>query len=93
MKRVYKYPVSLYGRTMVQMPVGSTILSVGVQTVDSKNRPVIWALVDPDEKQVTMRNLYVVMTGEQFEHADSDVFIGSSTTPQGIVFHVFEVTA
>lgn len=91
MQRVYKYPLGLYGRTVVQMPVGATIISVGVQTANGKDHPVIWAIVNPDEKRIEMRSLYVVATGEQFERGERDQFLGTNVTPGGYVFHTFEV--
>lgn len=69
------------------MPKGAKILSVAVQA----EKPVIWAMVDPDQPK-ERRAVYVVNTGGELraEFADRR-FIGTFMFGNGgIVLHVFE---
>lgn len=88
MKTIYKYPVEIQDRSIIDMPVGAEILSV--RTQDGK--PMIWAMVDTDAK-VEPRYIEVFGTGHPI-HVDMGIdrkFIGTFLiNNDGLVFHLFE---
>jgi hypothetical protein len=65
------------------MPEGAEILAVGIQDYT----PVIWALVTPSRPYV-QRTFVGVATGTPVE--DGVTYLGTFTTPDGLVFHLFE---
>jgi len=86
---VLKYavdPPTKTGRAFIDVPDSAEILSVGLQG-DSM---VVWALVRDDE-MTGARRLIVCNTGEQVPGFPEDArFIGTVTTANGIVWHVFD---
>lgn len=42
---IYKYNIDPHGDTIIEMPEGANIISVGLQN----RTPVVWALVNPDQ--------------------------------------------
>lgn len=86
MKTVWKYPVKTTDAFVVMMPEWAEILTVALQF----NEPTIWALVDPDARQVK-RGFRVVGTGHPMPDADELTFVGSYQLAGGqLVFHVFD---
>jgi hypothetical protein len=69
-RRIFKYPIEVESRQMIQMPRGAEILSAGRQGP----LPFLWALVDPSEpfEPRIFRN---VTTGEEFND-ERLVFVG-----------------
>jgi hypothetical protein len=91
---VWKFPIPLpekTGRAFIDVPVSSEFLSVGLQGEDE---PFVWALVDPvaaDEIPPEMRRLVVANTGGNVpEFPVSARFLGTVTTSNGIVWHVWD---
>ncbi len=94
MSRIYKYPLEVESRQLLQIPEGASILSVGTQgelgTKDKPNSqmPVLFALIpNPDAPCVT-RVFRTVTTGEIFNHEGLQ-FIGT-TFVDWYTAHVFE---
>jgi hypothetical protein len=69
-RRVFKYPIQVESRQIIQMPRGAKILSVGRQGP----LPFLWAMVDEDQPHEArvFRNL---TTGEDF-NAERLSFVG-----------------
>lgn len=92
MNRVFKYPLEVEQRQLVQMPIDAKILSVGSQN----ESPVVWALLEVNNDGTPMhptgaRIIRGVTTGEEFIAAGCE-FIGTVTLRDWFVFHVFEQT-
>lgn len=87
MARIFKYPLRVEQREMIQMHEGSTILSLGVEN----EAPVIYALVPNEKKPLEPRFIRVVTTGDEFNPAGVS-FIGSVKLggKPWFVAHVFE---
>lgn len=89
---IFKYPL-VHGVNDVRLPAGARVLSVGAQG----EQVVLWALVSAAEHPARSRTFRVAMTGEVFElpieRPQSNEFVGTCTTQQGFVFHVFELRA
>jgi hypothetical protein len=84
MKRIYKYPVPIDDRFVIQMPLGAFIMTVQMQ----KSEPQIWALVDPD-RSLTNRVFYLYGTG--MEVNPELIYIGTFQMLGGsLVYHLFE---
>jgi len=84
MKRIYKYPVPIDDKFVIQMPSGAFILTVQMQ----KSEPQIWALVDPD-KPLTNKTFYLYGTG--MEVKPDLVYVGTFQMLGGsLVYHLFE---
>ena len=86
MKTVFKYPLGLGGTTILHK--GAEILSMQVQ----HGIPCVWALVDPDEKDVDKKSITVFGTGHPIDdNLILEKFIGTFQLNEGkLVFHVFE---
>jgi hypothetical protein len=86
---IYKYllpPPDETGEFSLQLPRGARVLSVQVQV----EQPVLWALVDLDERMLAPREFYVVYTGRVLPPGDLE-YIGTFQMYGGhIVLHLFE---
>lgn len=90
MRAVHKYivePADRHGeRNQTMIAEGAKLLSVGFQGWQL----MVWALVDPDAKLVR-RKLLVMPTGFRVDRPLSEQhFVGTATTAEGLVFHVFD---
>lgn len=87
MKTIYKYPILIEDEQTVEVPVGSEILSVGVQN----DRMFLWAAVDTAVQGTVGVPILIYATGQEIE-ADLDdlFFIGTVLLYQGtLVYHIF----
>jgi hypothetical protein len=85
--RILKYKVpepNEYGSVCISMPDHSLLLSVGLQN----DQMVLWALVDESTFE-TGKKFIVLNTGSKITSYIGK-FIGTVTTSNGIVWHVFE---
>lgn len=96
-KRVFKYPLPLevdgpaarwQDRFTMDLPVGLEILSVQAQ----HNKPVFWALVNPEETMKEKRKFLILNTGgEMPPDVNYHRFYGTvQLNGGGLVFHLFE---
>lgn len=90
---VWKFPVPMAtktGRAFIDLPVNAEVLSAGMQL----DEMVVWVLVDPitaDEVPTETRRLIVANTGENVPGFPIDArFLGTLTTSNGIVWHVWD---
>jgi hypothetical protein len=90
-KKIWKYPLEVETTNVVLMPKGAEILSVGLQD----NKPVVWALVNPDEEDKEPKVLEMFGTGESIPY-DMGVnrrFLGTLQPIENgyeFAFHLFE---
>lgn len=94
--RVWKFTLtapSITGRVFIDMPAVVEPLSVGMQG----DEMVVWALVDPDaeydrtvEENHGLRRFVVVNTGDEVKVPEGARFLGSVTSRNGIVWHVWD---
>jgi len=87
MTRIFKYPLEVESRQLIQIPEGGKVLHLG----DQNGLPMIWVEVEPDRKHVT-RVFRTVTTGEVFNSEDS-LYIGSHQLGVGdawYVMHLYE---
>lgn len=89
MLTVYKYPCLHSEMFNIEMPVGAKILTVQHQ----KEKPVMWALVNPDEINKTMRSFLWIHTGEPVAlDYDELIYVDTLQSLGGnLIFHLFEV--
>jgi hypothetical protein len=91
MLTVYKYHCLHSDMFNIEMPIGAKVLTVQYQ----KEKPVMWALVNPDEVNKIMRSFLWIYTGEPvaFEF-DELVYVGTIQSLGGnLVYHLFEVVS
>jgi hypothetical protein len=93
MKRVWKFPLerpTALGHSFADMPQNAEPLSVGWQD----GRMFVWALVDsrdaPRRTGTGPHLFFVVNTGDAFRLFDGARFLGTVTTDNGIVWHVWD---
>lgn len=86
MQTIYKYELAIADETMVRLPEGAQVLSVGVGPYT--RLLFMWALVDPDARLVG-RRFRVVGTGNSCPLVSADEFVGTVVAPP-FVWHVFE---
>lgn len=89
----WKFPIPMpteTGRSFIDVSVHSEFLSVGIQN----DAMFVWALVDPisaDEIPPEMRRLIVANTGMDVPGFPVDArFLGTLTTSNGIVWHIWD---
>ena len=93
MGKIFKYEVGFAQNQVIDMPRGATILALQVQY----EKPVIWALVDPDAP-CEPRTFVTVGTGHEMppfedQGGQQRTYIGTYQVNGGrLVFHVFEET-
>jgi len=82
MEKIYKYPLAVQELQLIEIPIGSRVLSAQAQG----DVPTIWAMHSQEEDKVNVE-VRMVATGEEFEVEDwrfiDTVQIGS------FVWHVF----
>ena len=84
-RSIFKYILDAADVQEIQMPIGSTILSVGVQ----RDEICIWALIEPDAVKVS-RRIYICPTGREADGLQRVKFLGTVMLHAGnLVFHVF----
>jgi hypothetical protein len=84
-KTIWKYPLPIEDRTVIDLPLFSKILSVGVQGGEC----FLWVLHDTHEPK-RARTFRMVGTGHQFPPGHF-TFIGTIQIENlGLVFHIFE---
>ncbi len=83
---IYKYEISpSRGFAEYRLPKGARLLSVDEQY----NRMVVYAAVDPLEKEQDVFNFFVFGTGHPFTKPDA-TFLGTVKMLEGkLMFHVF----
>ena len=81
---IWKYTLQEQKETILDIPVGAVILTVQQQ----KEKPVLWALVDPEGPKEP-RKFRLVATGERFD-ARWMTYIGTFTMHGWFVAHLFE---
>lgn len=84
---IWKYPLAV-DASVLEMPMGAKVLSVGVQGAEDA---VLWALVDPEAPKMK-RRVRVYGTGHLVENETGELFEFAGTfqlAALGLVFHVF----
>lgn len=62
---IWKFPLNNHaGIHTVSLPLNAKVLSIQFQ----RRLPTLWALVDPNIKEVERRTFYISMTGETINH-------------------------
>ena len=89
-KKIWKYALDIDTTNVVLMPKGAEVLSVGLQN----NKPVVWALVDPNEEEKDPKVFYMFGTGEgiSLEMNANTRFLGTLQPTEDCIpfaFHVF----
>ena len=88
-KVIWKYEIPMTKYFDIMMPQGSTILTVQTQN----NRPVLWAMVDPNAS-IIAKHFVMFGTGYWFKEGDLDGlwrYIGTFQLDDGVhVEHLFE---
>lgn len=88
MKRIWKFGLSTNVITVLDIPEGYLITSVGL---DPSNKPCIWAIVDPEAPTIKVR-IRIVGTGEPLpEDCGVRNFMGAIIA-KPYVWHIFDTT-
>ena len=85
MKRIYKYPVPVDDKFVLELPLGSMVLTVQMQ----KSEPQIWVLCNPDAIKVK-RYFYVYGTGMEVSEKALNYIGTFQMLAGGLIFHLFE---
>lgn len=81
---IYKYPLEITDRQVIDMPDGAKILTVQVQ----HEVPCVWAPVDPDVASVPR---YFTIYGTGHPCSAEGQYVGTFLVHGGaLVFHIFE---
>ena len=82
--KIYKYELSFENRNFVRMPEKSEIMDIQMQN----GKPVMWALVEPDSREIVVR-INVYMTGFVIQQeALKDEYL-ATIQDSGLVYHFF----
>lgn len=82
---IFKYRVYEYPKT-TEIPEGGKVLSIGTQVLNGSNVVVAWVDVEPSNRLVKRKICFVFTSAE----TPPGKFIGTATTPNGLVVHVFD---
>ena len=85
MSTIWKYQLHQIEKQIIDMPIGSKILSVGSQDGEL----VVWAYVDPDEG-LEKHKILTCGTGHDGWHVYNERFIGTVQMNNGQEWHVFD---
>lgn len=91
MKHIYKYKLTKQFNQVLELPIGSKVLSVvGLQMQNI----VVYAIVeiDPDSvcTELERYKVNITETGARCDDVDSNSFVGTVTLNEGqLVYHVF----
>ena len=61
--QVWKYPLKIKDRQIIDMPLGANPLKAGVQD----DRLMLWALINPD-MELLPTTIHIIGTGREFRH-------------------------
>lgn len=88
MKKIYRYKFEVTCKIVIEMPVGTEILTVQTK----RGSPCIWALIDPETTNLEKRHFYIFGTGHEINHDVNQLhYIGPFQIYDGdLVFHLFE---
>ena len=85
MTTIWKFPLQVVDQQLVNMPVGTELLHVGVQG----DQACLWALVDSDAPR-TMRGFAIHGTGHAVPPGGA--YVGTFPLHGGnLIFHVFDL--
>ena len=85
MKTIWKYPLEITDKQMIELPIGAEILSVIAQG----DVPTLYAVVDPGQQAKVEIKVRVVGTGHPLGSPELP-FVGTVSTHGGsLVWHVF----
>lgn len=86
MKQIWKFPLAVTDRQIIEMPMGADILCVQMQ----RDSVCLWALVNP-ERDKAERIIDIYGTGHNMDDDYHGYHIGTFQLNGGaLVFHVFE---
>lgn len=85
MKRIFKYQLCVSDEQMVNLPIGSRILSLQVQ----REIPCIWAIVDDQEVKTSPIQVLMFGTGHSISDKDAGNRFAGTIQIRDLVFHVF----
>ncbi|MFA6031153.1 MAG: hypothetical protein WC969_14955 [Elusimicrobiota bacterium] len=84
---IWKFPVKIEDRFVVEMPRGAKVLSVAAQ----RGEPFMWAFVDPALPRAR-RVFRCAGTGHPVGGIAGSVFVGTFQLESlGLVFHLFDL--
>lgn len=85
MRIIYKYELAITDCQLIEMPAGSSLLSVQMQG----KALCLWALVDTDRPPV-QREICIIGTGHSAERVAWMSFVATFQFFNALVFHVFD---
>ncbi len=85
MRTIWKYQLDMAYKTVVEMPMGATVL----QFQNQGGAMTFWALVDT-EAATEERAFYVAATGKPFPEMDEGMIYMGTVQERGYVWHIFE---
>lgn len=88
MKRIFKYEIPITDEFELELPRGVQILTFQAQY----NKPVIWAIIDPEEDTFEKVSFKLFGTGHPIpKDANSFSYIGTAQMANGqLVWHLFK---
>lgn len=90
MLKIFKYPLERKRNQLIEMPVDSVPLSLGVQRQspdDNVGEIVLWALIDP-EMETRKYEVHVFATGQKLE-SNIGEYVGTIQDFINFVWHIF----
>lgn len=91
MKSVWKWQLEVKDEQVIEVPVGTRLLTVSMQ----HGVPAVWGLVPLGEPQARMVSLRVRIAGTGHpmpEEVCPGDYVGTFSPEMGLVFHVFQAS-
>lgn len=83
---VFKYPLQVLDEQAISLPLGAKVLAVRFQ----RQVPMLWALVDPAEREERFHVIRMAGTGHPVEASWADKYVSTDFLHDGgLVFHFF----
>lgn len=79
MKTIYKYPLEVANRQIINLPEGANILNV----LNQNEVPVLYAEVDTEEKEIEKVEIAMVGTGHPIDEIEEYEYITSVLFKEG----------
>lgn len=89
MKSVYKYPLNMNNRQLLELPWSPEVPPEIVQVADQFGVPTVWAVVDPNATLTVKYALRIFGTGHEVDESVDLKYLGCSFSGP-FVWHVFQ---
>lgn len=86
MQVIYKYPLPIDDEVELELPIGARVLTAQAQ---GETSPMVWALVDSDQREKSVQKFCIRGTGHGFKGNEGDYIATFQMMHGALVWHLF----